>query len=84
MVVKVKLLLFARARELAGKSVDTLILPDALSCHNLLEIIVKQYSLQQIKSNILISVNQDLCHIEDHLSLSEGDEVAIIPPLSGG
>lgn len=84
MVVKVKLLFFAQARELAGKSADTLIVPESISCCNLLKLIVKRYSLEAIENSILLSVNEQLYHVEDNLSLKEDDEVAVIPPLSGG
>ncbi|KAH1015367.1 hypothetical protein HUJ05_013100 [Dendroctonus ponderosae] len=47
-------------------------------------IIVDQYSLQEIRNNVLLSLNEQLCHIEDNLELQNGDEIAVIPPLSGG
>lgn len=84
MRVKVKLLLFAQARDIAGKAVDELDVPQLSSCSNLLQIIVDQYSLQAIRNNILLAVNEQLCHIEDNLELQNGDEIAVIPPLSGG
>lgn len=84
MLVKVKVLFFAQAKDLAGKNTDIIEVPEFITCFNLLEILVKQYSLQKIQNNILVSLNQQLYHIEDNLTLQEGDEIAIIPPLSGG
>lgn len=84
MVVKVKLLFFAQARELAGKSADSLIVPESITCCNLLKTIVERYSLEKIENSIVLSVNEQLYHVEDNLSLKEDDEVAVIPPLSGG
>lgn len=85
MVVKVKLLLFARAKEIAGIQQDTLTVPEVIKTSDLLALIIKRYSLQPLQNHILLALNQVLCDQEEQqLSLQEGDEVAVIPPLSGG
>lgn len=84
MVVKVKLLLFARAKEIAGLQQDTLTVPEIIKTSDLLALIINRYSLQPLQNHILLALNQVLCDQEQQLSLQEGDEVAVIPPLSGG
>ena len=42
------------------------------------------FSLEEIKSNLLIAVNQEYVGAEDTVRLKTGDEVAVIPPISGG
>ncbi|KAL1512532.1 hypothetical protein ABEB36_002113 [Hypothenemus hampei] len=83
-MVKVKLLFFARARELAGRSEDFITIPEKITCVELLEIIVKERSLQEIQNSIILSINEQLYHTDDIVNLREGDEIAVIPPLSGG
>lgn len=84
MLVQVKLLLFARAKEIAGLQQDTLTVPQVIKTSDLLALIINQYSLQPLQNHILLALNQVLCNQEEQLSLQQGDEVAIIPPLSGG
>ena len=42
------------------------------------------FSLDEIKSNLIIAVNQEYVGTEDTVQLKAGDEVAVIPPISGG
>lgn len=84
MLVKVKILFFAQAKELAGKNSDIFGVSDKTNCLDLLNELVEKYGLQKIRNNILLSVNEELYQIEDILNLKEGDEIAVIPPLSGG
>jgi molybdopterin converting factor subunit 1 len=82
----VKILFFAKSRELVGKIQDYLTLPIHVDGTLLKETILSTYpSLSAIADNIVLAVNQD--YIEDEeaeLNLVEGDEVAVIPPISGG
>lgn len=84
MKVKVKLLFFAQAKEIVGKQSDSVEIDSSVSCLTLINELVNIYSLEKIRNNILISVNEELYQIDSILSLKEGDEIAIIPPLSGG
>ena len=40
--------------------------------------------LQAIKSSVILSVNQAYIEKDTSVTLSSGDEIAIIPPISGG
>lgn len=84
MKVNVKILFFAKARELVGKSESILNLDETILYENLLNIIVETYSLQDIKKNIILAVNAEYREVSETILLKGGDEIAIIPPISGG
>lgn len=42
------------------------------------------FSITVIKTVVLLAVNQEYVGSGDTLELHEGDEVAVIPPISGG
>ncbi len=75
-------LLFGIARDLTGQSVLSNPLPPGGSVADLLEAVQTQYpALRGIKS-LLIAVNGE--YAEPDLLLYPNDEIAIIPPVSGG
>lgn len=84
--VRVKLLFFAKSRELAGISECEVDLPNKILYTDLIEYLSKTFSLQSLKSTFLLALNSDYCDDESNtlLNLQAGDEVAIIPPISGG
>ncbi|XP_077867008.1 uncharacterized protein LOC144355848 [Saccoglossus kowalevskii] len=85
--VEVRLLFFAKSRELVGRKEDTIKLPIHLLPAGLWEgILAKHPCLQPISDNITIALNQEYIAREETepIVLKEGDEIAIIPPLSGG
>lgn len=84
MNVTVKVLLFAKARELAGKTEDYLNTKSPIEYTHLFDLLVSKYCLQDIKDTIVVSVNCELRNSGDILTLESGDEIALIPPLSGG
>ncbi|XP_009325232.1 PREDICTED: molybdopterin synthase sulfur carrier subunit-like [Pygoscelis adeliae] len=87
---QVSVLYFARSAELAGLRSETLSVPRQITSLQLWEEIVKvhpRYSgkllLRCTKFNVVGSVLA--CrHPDQLLVLQPGDEVAIIPPISGG
>lgn len=82
--VTVKLLFFARSKELAGTRETTIQLPTKISYQQLLNIISKKYNLEQIKHNILLAKNEEVCEESRDIEIKERDNIAVIPPLSGG
>lgn len=83
-VVTVKLLFFARSKELAGTRESTIQLPKKISYHQLLNIISENYNLGTIKNNILLAKNEEVCEENLDIEIKEKDNIAVIPPLSGG
>lgn len=83
--VNVKLLFFAKSRELAGINECNLEIKRQIICSNLLNEICNSYQLNDIKCNLILAINGDYCDDPSALlNLKEGDEIAVIPPLSGG
>nr|XP_023022505.1 molybdopterin synthase sulfur carrier subunit [Leptinotarsa decemlineata] len=83
MNVHIKILFFAKAREIVGKSSDFINITPSLTYQELLDKIVSFYSLEDIKDNLILSVNEEFCE-DTTITLKAGDEIAVIPPLSGG
>jgi molybdopterin converting factor subunit 1 len=79
-------LYFAAARDVAGITSETFNLPNSLE--DLTNILTTKYGheLRKILDHSLYAVNMD--YIEKELEakkiLKDSDEVAIIPPVSGG
>ncbi|XP_072379844.1 molybdopterin synthase sulfur carrier subunit [Diabrotica undecimpunctata] len=82
--VEISVLFFAKAREIVGKPSDTLLIESPVTHKQLLEQIVIKYSLQDIQNQIILSVNERFWQPNDIIYLNSGDEIAVIPPLSGG
>lgn len=85
-IAHVKVLFFAKARELIGKSQDYISLQQGrLTGKVLIEFIVNNYpSLEPLTSSIVLAVDQEYVQPEDLLIITSSTEIAIIPPLSGG
>lgn len=99
-MVEVKLKLFANLREaagtpelqLSGKNVRDILLSISEKFPNLKELIFETESCEgegkelSLRGNINVLINgNNIRHLEDlDTLLSEADEVAILPPVSGG
>ncbi|XP_011306738.1 molybdopterin synthase sulfur carrier subunit [Fopius arisanus] len=84
MECQVRVLLFAKAREIAGVADDLVEIPRRIHPGELIEIIVQKYRLEDIKDNFILAVNQEFVGGSEALELKDNDEIAVIPPLSGG
>ncbi len=80
---QIKVLFFASLREQIGIGELTLKAGNLAELFAQIEIQLGNQALQTLKAeNIRIAVNQDL--IDNETTLSEGDEVAFLPPVTGG
>jgi molybdopterin converting factor subunit 1 len=79
--MKVKLLAFGIAKEIVGGS-STIVDINGTTVDDLKQQLQQQYPALQSLSSYMIAVNSE--YITNNISLSEHDEVAIIPPVSGG
>lgn len=79
----VRLLFFARARETAGRSGDVV---DAATLGELLTLARGRYgpTFADVLATSRVWVNGDDAVAGDRTVLSDGDEVAVLPPVSGG
>lgn len=83
--MQVRVLFFAASREVAGKSEQSFELGEDATTHTLLQHLVQCYpALESIMKSCVFAVNQEYVPPSQDLQLKQGDEVAIIPPLSGG
>jgi molybdopterin synthase sulfur carrier subunit len=82
-VPAVRLLLFARAREAAGRRDDTI---EAATLGELLTCARDRYGPEfaDVLGSSRVWVNGDEPAAGDATALSDGDEVAVLPPVSGG
>lgn len=79
----VKVLYFASTKEITGKSNEFFEIEDGLKVKDLKEKLTSRYASINFERNcIKIAVNKRYCN--DDMELKEGDEVALIPPISGG
>ena len=79
----IRVLFFAAARELAGTDKTRITLdPDATTAELRIAIAFQYPALGDTISTITLALNQE--YLEEESPLRDGDEVALIPPISGG
>ncbi|XP_060685987.1 molybdopterin synthase sulfur carrier subunit isoform X1 [Hemiscyllium ocellatum] len=85
-VYLVSVLYFARSAELSGVRSETISVPQQLTSLQLWQEIVKRHPrLGTIRDHIILAVRQEYIILGDQLLfLQPGDEIAVIPPISGG
>jgi molybdopterin converting factor subunit 1 len=81
--MEVRVLFFGMLKDLVGRDSETLTLPASAT----VEDVLRHYReanprLRQILPSIAISVNQEYAGLA--AKLKEGDEIALLPPVSGG
>ena len=84
--MKVTVLLFANARELVDSSSVELELPDAeATSKSLTAALVSAYpALSDVMKTAMLAVNRKYVDKEEGIAVSATDEIAVIPPVSGG
>ncbi len=81
--MKVKVLFFASCQDIVGKREVEVEVPEGATVADLVaEVAVAHPRFWQIERSLMVSVNQG--YVERGDGLNEGDEVAFIPPVSGG
>ncbi|OGL45164.1 MAG: molybdopterin converting factor subunit 1 [Candidatus Schekmanbacteria bacterium RBG_16_38_11] len=81
--MKVKVKLFAVVRERMGTGELELELPEDSRLSDLMNRLKKEYEpIGSFKSSLAISINREYAKKDEFLK--EGDEIALIPPVSGG
>ena len=81
--MNIRTLFFATCREITGARETTLDLADGASVADLIETICGEHpAFRSMEASLMVSVNQS--YVDRDQKLMEGDEVAFIPPVSGG
>ncbi|MFQ5883173.1 MAG: molybdopterin converting factor subunit 1 [Candidatus Methylomirabilales bacterium] len=81
--MQVQIKLFAAAREIVGQGEVSLELTEGSTVGDLMEHFFDRYpKLKAIAGSLLLAVNREFA--ERTVKLQEGDEVGVIPPVSGG
>ena len=74
--------LFAFCRELIGKDKITIRLKNQMTVRDLRKEILKLYPILPRRVHFAVAVNYEVAH--EITPITEKDEVAILPPVSGG
>jgi molybdopterin converting factor subunit 1 len=81
--VKVRVLYFGIVRERLGKREETVEIPAGATVETLLNLLEQRYaSMAAGAGSIRIACNNE--YVDSDWTLSENDEIAVIPPVSGG
>jgi molybdopterin synthase sulfur carrier subunit len=81
--LRVKVLFFGRLKEIAGLSEELLDVPSGASIESLFAAYAARHlQLSQYRSSVVASRNQEFAAWDTRLH--SGDEVAFLPPVSGG
>ena len=80
--MKVKILAFGIAREICGARSFELDLPESCDTVSLQQLLSDQYPRLQELSSCRLALNEE--YLETNKILASGDEIAILPPVSGG
>jgi molybdopterin synthase catalytic subunit len=81
--ISIRIRYFAILRELLGKSEETISVPDGTIVSEVYPLVTsEQPRLARLRRSMMLMVNED--YVEPGYVLRDGDEVAFIPPVSGG
>jgi molybdopterin synthase sulfur carrier subunit len=81
--MKIKILFFAAAREHVGNRKVEWELPEGLAAGQLKQELCCRFpAMKALMEGISVAINAE--YVDDSAVLHDGDEVAIIPPVSGG
>ena len=81
--INVRVLFFGAARDAAGHTEIDLSLPSPTNAANAFEQVLSAYpELRRFGRSLLFAVNQE--YAQNDREISDGDELAVFPPVSGG
>lgn len=82
-MIQVRVQLFAAARDYVGSREKNITLNDGATTGDLIQALIAEYhGFEEWRHILRVAVNQEYATLDT--LLRDGDEVAIIPPVSGG
>ena len=82
-MITIKVLFFASVRDLVGDAQQMISLAEGVTVVDLIaELSAKHKRFVEMAPSLMVSVNQE--YVDRDTVLQDGDEVAFIPPVSGG
>jgi MoaE-MoaD fusion protein len=81
--MRVRVLFFGMLKELSGKSSEELELPEGAAVQAVLDLYSANVpQMSQVRASLAVSVNQE--YATSTTELKDGDEIGLLPPVSGG
>lgn len=81
--MRIRLRLFASFREIFNSGEVDYELPDGATAQSLLDDLFSRYpELERFRGHVVVTINRQASPLT--AAITEGDEVAILPPVSGG
>lgn len=84
MNVTVNVFFFAGAKDIVGKNRASFIVTSPIKYSDLVKEIITNFKLESLGETLILAINEDYCDPEKTLNLRSQDDIAVIPPLSGG
>jgi molybdopterin converting factor subunit 1 len=82
-MITITIRFFAMCREVTGREEEEMIVPDGVTADEIWDKIISRYpDLEKYKAQSRIAVNLE--YAKASVKLKNGDELCIIPPVSGG
>ncbi|KAH8312499.1 hypothetical protein KR044_011036 [Drosophila immigrans] len=84
-IVNINVLFFAKSRELAKTPRAVFAVEPVVQAGQLLKQLVDRFDLNAISNCIILAHNENYIeNLDEEIHLEQGDEIAVIPPISGG
>ena len=82
-MISVNVKFFAITRDIVGKDEEVRSLPTQSSASSLIDALITEYpKMKEWKDHLRLAVNRE--YVPPNYPLHDNDEVAVIPPVSGG
>eukprot|EP00658_Telonema_sp_P-2_P032613 TRINITY_DN24103_c0_g1_i7.p2 TRINITY_DN24103_c0_g1~~TRINITY_DN24103_c0_g1_i7.p2 ORF type:complete len:120 (+),score=44.71 TRINITY_DN24103_c0_g1_i7:136-495(+) len=84
--MKIGVKFFAAAREATGKDAAEMEVEEGTNTTQLIqEVLPREFpELQVVLECAVLALNEEYCELDSPETLSDGDQIAVIPPISGG